>query len=230
MVVEGGWKEERRQRKKAGGGPGSPMESVSKMLDQLKDTLMGLVGEAGLTIEVYVEEATSSYESWMSAEGDAMIAKAKRNKKMSGVEVPVGNFHRAGLLAALKVLKEQLAELGGTLAELADGMKVLGKEKVSDLRRMVDQLVQHFVMDKVQSIIFPDLKARLDDLDLPKGPVAKQIKAKAFQMAEDIVRKEIHKLVLSAFASLTENMTIPGCGVMLEKFDPKTEDAVRPLP
>jgi hypothetical protein len=51
-----------------------------------------------------------------------------------------------------------------------------------------------------------------------RGPVAKTVKLKAFEMAEDIVRKQIHAQVLGAFARLGEKMRVPGCGVLAEKL------------
>ena len=42
-----------------------------------------------------------------------------------------------------------------------------------------------------------------------RGPVAKTVKLKAFEMAEDIVRKQIHAQVLGAFARLGEKMRVP---------------------
>ena len=78
------------------------------------------------------------------------------------------SFHNAGLLAALQLLKPQLIEFGGPLAIFAEKVVLVGSESVSKLRQSLDQLVQHFIFDKVQEFVYPILEQKIDELELPK--------------------------------------------------------------
>eukprot|EP01052_Picozoa_sp_SAG31_P015525 SAG31_NODE_1000_length_10456_cov_3.588394_6_plen_357_part_00 len=205
LIAQGGWKRERQMRRGAGLGAGGPMEKVGAILDDIKETLEPLLGESTFTFQMYCDKALDAQQLWMETEGNALIAKAKKKgKDLESVKVPVSQFHKAGLNAALKALKKQLSEMGDPLKGYAEAMVIAGRETVVEYRRMADQLVQHLVMDKVQLLVFPELDARIADLDLPRGPVGGQIKKKAYDMLEEIVRKVIHKEFLSLFRTVND--------------------------
>eukprot|EP01043_Picozoa_sp_COSAG02_P073924 COSAG02_NODE_14577_length_1258_cov_1.221743_1_plen_313_part_10 len=83
-LAEGGWKKERKRRKAAGVGPGSPMESVEKILNEAKDSVFELTGGAGEVVNVFIETAQAAYDEWLSAEGTALIEAAEdKPKKMA---------------------------------------------------------------------------------------------------------------------------------------------------
>jgi Ca2+-binding EF-hand superfamily protein len=168
LLTEGGWKKERKKRRSDGVGPGGPMEAVQRVLEDVKDTLEELAGSAGETLSVYAEAAMAAHQKWMDETGNQVIEKAKKKKKLDKVLVPVDSFHNAGLLAALQLLKPQLIEFGGPLAIFAEKVVLVGSESVSKLRQSLDQLVQHFIFDKVQEFVYPILEQKIDELELPK--------------------------------------------------------------
>jgi hypothetical protein len=228
LLKAGGWKKERKRRRGAGDGPGGPMEAVGAVLDDVKETLLSLTGEAGVALEAYVEGAAMAQQEWVNGEGKEMIADAKKTKTLPKVKVPVCEWHKVGLTAALQILKPVLENMGGQMAKEAQKVNLEKPDLTAvELRRNMDQLVQHFVMDKVQMAVFPKLSkmviAICETMEL-KGPVAKTVKNKAFLMAEDIVRKQIHVQVLAVFAKLEENMKVPGCGTKKEKLSGSPKD------
>ena len=133
---------------------------MQAVLDDAKEEILALTGEAGIALEAYAEGATLAQREWMESEGKQLLADAKKSKSLPSVKVPVCAWHKAGLAAAIAILQQVLETLGGRVAEEAAKVK-LDKPSITsvELRRNMDQLVQHFVMDKVQQAIFPKVRA-----------------------------------------------------------------------
>ena len=220
----GGWKKERKRRQDGNMGPGSPMEKVNILLDETKEQLLQMGGEAAVTIEVFVTEAWAAQKRWLEVEGGQIIEAAKKAGNLDEVAVPTPDFLLAGLTAALKTLQEQLTEAGGQLAEYATAIaERLGAEELptlTELRITFDQTLQHFVMEKVETFVFPTLGSKYDAFEIG-GPFAKQIKTTLFNLAEDLVRKQLHRNVVSTFKDIAESLCPPGCKLLLETLDPK---------
>eukprot|EP01043_Picozoa_sp_COSAG02_P119843 COSAG02_NODE_56541_length_285_cov_0.715054_1_plen_75_part_10 len=51
------------------------------------------------------------------------------------------------------------------------------------------------IVDTVQEVLYPELEAKFADLELP-SIVAKRVKATMFLMTEQMVRKQIHDLIV----------------------------------
>eukprot|EP01048_Picozoa_sp_COSAG05_P002684 COSAG05_NODE_114_length_18068_cov_60.696422_4_plen_948_part_00 len=234
LIKDGGWKAERARRLSEGIGAGSPLEAVSTLLDEMKETLLGYTGEAGATIEIFVSTTWAAQQEWMEAEGNELIETARGNLEdaetaLANVGVPIGNFLSAGLAAALENLRETLIQIGGSLAQVAGEIGDLAAENVHGLLRTLDQMVQHLVMDKINQFVFPELEARFADLDMGNvpGPLVKKAQNAMFDMAESIVRKAMHSQMMESFEDLKDEIEVPGCKVLFDALDPKDEvDAV----
>eukprot|EP01052_Picozoa_sp_SAG31_P018414 SAG31_NODE_1303_length_8898_cov_11.100693_4_plen_286_part_01 len=203
-------------------GPGSPMEKVGLLLEENKATLLEFSGEAAAITEVFVTGAWKAQTEWMETVGKELIDSARHTAEQA--EVPVTKFLFAGTLAALPKLRDQLSE--HALNDYANHItKVLDDNQnttMSTLLRTIDQNIQHIIMDKVQTMVFPTLGDKFDGLgiELPSA-MLKRIKRAFFDMVEDLVRQNIHRNMYASVKDVTKRLCPADCLAITEKLQKK---------
>jgi hypothetical protein len=230
LVSEGGYK----KFKGSGGGLPDPMQMAQKIVDpetieKLKQHLTNIKAP----IQALQDAAETEKEKWLSENPKIrkMLNKAEKNtKKLAKLEVPTMEFVKAGLKAALEQLQPQLEELGGPLAERASSIMAQLQQRCSDMRRGVGQLLQELVVSKIRDKIFPELTEKVRELvtglnlKIGAAKVQGNVQEFVFDMAERLMRKEVHTQLGAVFKDLTAKLAPAGCGVAPEPGIEAEED------
>ena len=208
-----------------------PTELMKKVVDaEILEKLKDQADEAESMLEEFKARAEAVLETWLSEQGgQKLLDKAGVNpKKLAKVEVPTAEFTKAGLAAAVELLRLKLEEIGGSVAERLEAISMTVEQRSTDMRRGLDQLLQELVVSKAREDVFPELQTRMKDLRLRgmplPGKIFDKVASLVFDLAEGEVRKQVHAKVAEFYTAASAGLVPAGCGVAAEAGEVLPED------
>eukprot|EP01052_Picozoa_sp_SAG31_P015522 SAG31_NODE_1000_length_10456_cov_3.588394_3_plen_576_part_00 len=201
----------------------NPIALVGQVVD--KDMITMLRTQVDVIhgmIATLAEKSEESLGNWLSINGQKEIDLCGKNeKRLMAVQVPIMDFLKAGIVAAMDQLRPKLEDIGISVRERLVNVPVTVEHRSTDMRRGLDQLLQELVVTEAKENIFPAIRLKLLDLQpasgIPFPPAVKEtISNLVFDVAEGEVRKEVHKRVLKVFDDLRTSLAVVGCGVAKE--------------
>lgn len=97
-------------------------------------------------------------------------------------------------------------------------------QRSTDIRRGIDQLLQDMVMPVIREKILPQIERRIDDLQLPSKMLERKIRRITRDMAEEWVRKRIHRHLNGAYERMTIALHPEGLSSLVEPGEELEED------
>eukprot|EP01043_Picozoa_sp_COSAG02_P055718 COSAG02_NODE_6508_length_3529_cov_3.693878_1_plen_1149_part_10 len=208
----------------AGGGISlgmpKPDDFVAKVLDaEMKQRLKDAGATAQEILDSFKANAQAVHEQWLVESGvDKQLKKAKHNtKKLARISIPLFDFQRAGLSAALEALLSKFEDVGGEAAVKArDAVGSMDADAVTvtAMRRQLDMLLQDLVLHNIKNSLYPELESKLSSISLPKiSGMQGKVRDLVFGEVEGNSRKQVHALLVAAFETIRDSLTPPGCTV-----------------
>ena len=201
-----------------------PMAKVTEMLEPLQSQFSALMDNVNPMLEALENNATAAREKWLLEDGgQRLMEKAEKKGNYESVEVPVAEFLKAGLSAAMEVLQTQMMMLGGEVAEVAKNFKVNKDQRSTTMRRNLGQLLQSLVVAKAAEKVLPELEARLKDLDIPIPLIEDKVARMTRDRADVTIRKQVNFVLNESFTDISE-MLLGECTAVVEKGKATEED------
>eukprot|EP01051_Picozoa_sp_SAG22_P006214 SAG22_NODE_399_length_11094_cov_5.593452_8_plen_389_part_00 len=111
---------------------------------------------------------------------------------VSNVEIPVADFLKAGMVAAVDAVNMMLVGLGETVDMRVAAISVSPEMRSSDIKRGLSQLAQELIVHKLHENVLPQVEVKLKELKLPL-PV---IEEKILRMVRETTQRNGHALTL----------------------------------
>jgi len=151
------------------------------------------------TVDVYLTLYTTNSK-------DTLAKKWKQKPEGGEMLYPRVELHRASLKNTIRKLQPKMAKHGGESAARAARVRLDSAQSRTDLRRELSQCLQQFIMDTIESEVFPHMDELIAAKKLPKKGAMKRLRGETkdacYHHADDYVRKAIHECVVSAYDSV----------------------------
>eukprot|EP01046_Picozoa_sp_COSAG06_P010861 COSAG06_NODE_605_length_13878_cov_13.424995_3_plen_3355_part_00 len=199
----------------------NPHVHIDGILDITARRKLEQVANAGSSaLGTYKKTALVAQKQWLKEGAQKTISKAKKEKSLDSVLVPVANFQVSGLLLAGEQLRSKMIKMGGIAGMRATDAVLTNEMHSILLRREISQLVQQMAVDQMYAAsVVATMDKQLETHQLPESSPAdfrEQVKAALHETAEAIVRKEAHRLVILTWSEVEKATGVKGCGVMVE--------------
>jgi hypothetical protein len=146
----------------------NPDEHVEKVMDKkMLKSLKGAVKFLNPLMKVYTDQAKTGRQQWLddkATAGQKKIDTARASDTLSDVELPLADFHKAGLLTVGALLKPKMTKMGGKVEQRAAAAVLTDRQHSTDLRREVDLMLQELTVEQAKIAVYPELDKKIQAL------------------------------------------------------------------